>query len=236
MVNDYTDKCDTGYKFEKVEGLPLTIATDESQNVIRVYYVKDESQTKNITYTVKYFKDGTEVTEDQQTEAGGFEEAPIGDFLLACAPARKGSPHIHQPEQQTQHSQHKHGEGAAHPACRRDEKGAEQCAAGIAAVHQVHAPGAVSGVVADEDGAGVDDTALGNAHEEEAQRQHSHRAAEAHHGVAQRIADGQQQDAGLHAQLAGQHGDEKACQQVADAHERQQGSGHAVGEAILLLQ
>ena len=68
VVNDYTDKCDTGYKFEKVEGLPLTIATDESQNVIRVYYVKDESQTKNITYTVKYFKDGTEVTEDQQTK------------------------------------------------------------------------------------------------------------------------------------------------------------------------
>ena len=68
VVNDYTDKCDTGYKFEKVEGLPLTIATDESRNVIRVYYVKDESQTKNITYTVKYFKDGTEVTEDQQTK------------------------------------------------------------------------------------------------------------------------------------------------------------------------
>lgn len=68
MVNDYTDKCDTGYKFEKVEGLPLTIATDESKNVIRVYYVKDESQKKNVTYTVKYFKDGTEVTEDQQTK------------------------------------------------------------------------------------------------------------------------------------------------------------------------
>ena len=68
VVNDYTDKCDTGYKFEKVEGLPLTIATDESKNVIRVYYVKDESQKKNVTYTVKYFKDGTEVTEDQQTK------------------------------------------------------------------------------------------------------------------------------------------------------------------------
>ena len=66
VVNAYTDKCDTGYKFEKVEGLPLTIATDESKNVIRVYYVKDESQKKNVTYTVKYFKDGTEVTEDQQ--------------------------------------------------------------------------------------------------------------------------------------------------------------------------
>ena len=68
VVNNYTDKCDTGYKFEKVEGLPLTIATDESKNVIRVYYVKDESQKKNVTYTVKYFKDGTEVTEDQQTK------------------------------------------------------------------------------------------------------------------------------------------------------------------------
>ena len=68
VVNAYTDKCDTGYKFEKVEGLPLTIATDESKNVIRVYYVKDESQKKNVTYTVKYFKDGTEVTEDQQTK------------------------------------------------------------------------------------------------------------------------------------------------------------------------
>ena len=68
VVNDYTDKCDTGYKFEKVEGLPLTIATDESKNVIRVYYVNDQSQKKNVTYTVKYFKDGTEVTEDQQTK------------------------------------------------------------------------------------------------------------------------------------------------------------------------
>ena len=67
VVNDYTDKCDTGYKFEKVEGLPLTIATDESKNVIRVYYVKDESQKKNVTYTVKYFKDGAEVTADKQT-------------------------------------------------------------------------------------------------------------------------------------------------------------------------
>ena len=66
VVNDYTDKCDTGYKFEKVEGRPLTIATDESKNVIKVYYVKDESQKKNVTYTVKYFKDGTEVTEDEQ--------------------------------------------------------------------------------------------------------------------------------------------------------------------------
>ena len=68
VVNYYEDKCDTGYKLEKTEGLPLTIATDESKNVIKVYYVKDNSQTKDISYKVKYFIDGTEVTEDEQTK------------------------------------------------------------------------------------------------------------------------------------------------------------------------
>ena len=67
IVNSYDSKEKTGYKFEKTENLPLTITTDASKNVIKVYYVKDASQTKNITYTVKYFKDGAEVTADKQT-------------------------------------------------------------------------------------------------------------------------------------------------------------------------
>ena len=66
-VNTYDPKEKPGYKFEKNENLPLTITTDASKNVIKVYYVKDASQTKNITYTVKYFKDGAEVTADKQT-------------------------------------------------------------------------------------------------------------------------------------------------------------------------
>ena len=66
-VNSYDPKEKPGYKFEKTENLPLTITTDASKNVIKVYYVKDASQTKNITYTVKYFKDGVEVTADKQT-------------------------------------------------------------------------------------------------------------------------------------------------------------------------
>ena len=66
-VNTYDPKEKPGYKFEKTENLPLTITTDASKNVIKVYYVKDASQTKNITYTVKYFKDGAEVTADKQT-------------------------------------------------------------------------------------------------------------------------------------------------------------------------
>ena len=67
-VNSYDPGEKTGYKFEKTENLPLTITTDASKNVIKVYYVKDSSQTKNVTYTVKYFKDGVEVTADKQTE------------------------------------------------------------------------------------------------------------------------------------------------------------------------
>ena len=67
-VNSYDPKEKPGYKFEKTENLPLTITTDASKNVIKVYYVKDASQTKNITYTVKYFKDGVEVTADEQKE------------------------------------------------------------------------------------------------------------------------------------------------------------------------
>ena len=67
IVNSYDPKEKPGYKFEKNENLPLTITTDASKNVIKVYYVKDASQTKNITYTVKYFKDGVEVTADKQT-------------------------------------------------------------------------------------------------------------------------------------------------------------------------
>ena len=67
IVNSYDPKEKTGYKFEKTENLPLTITTDASKNIIKVYYVKDASQTKNITYTVKYFKDGAEVTADKQT-------------------------------------------------------------------------------------------------------------------------------------------------------------------------
>ena len=67
IVNSYDPKEKPGYKFEKTENLPLTITTDASKNVIKVYYVKDASQTKNITYTVKYFKDGAEVTADKQT-------------------------------------------------------------------------------------------------------------------------------------------------------------------------
>lgn len=45
--NTLTLKPKNGYEFEKTENCPLTIGTDESKNVIKVYY-------KKIGYTVKY--------------------------------------------------------------------------------------------------------------------------------------------------------------------------------------
>ena len=41
VIDSYLNKCPDGYKLEKEENLPLTISTDESANVIKVYYVKN---------------------------------------------------------------------------------------------------------------------------------------------------------------------------------------------------
>ena len=56
VIDSYTNKCPTGYKFEKHENLPLTIGTDESANVIKVYYVKD---TFKLTIHYVYAEGGT---------------------------------------------------------------------------------------------------------------------------------------------------------------------------------
>ena len=67
IINTYTDKNITGYKLEKTEGLPLVISDNEDENIIKVYYIPDESQTKTITYTVEYYKDDEKVDDDTQT-------------------------------------------------------------------------------------------------------------------------------------------------------------------------
>ena len=60
-----TDKY-VGYKLDSAAtGEIPTVVADGT--VINVYYVKDELQTKEVTYTVKYFRDGVEVTADKQT-------------------------------------------------------------------------------------------------------------------------------------------------------------------------
>ena len=64
VINTYTDKVKTGYKLQKTENLPLTIGVEN--NIINVYYVTDNTQTKELSYTVEYYKDGKKVANDTQ--------------------------------------------------------------------------------------------------------------------------------------------------------------------------
>ena len=64
VINTYTDKVKTGYKLQNTENLPLTIGVEN--NIINVYYVTDNTQTKELSYTVEYYKDGKKVSNDTQ--------------------------------------------------------------------------------------------------------------------------------------------------------------------------
>ena len=48
--------------------MQLTITEVEENNVIKVYYVIDEENTKELSYIVEYYKDGNKVEEDTETE------------------------------------------------------------------------------------------------------------------------------------------------------------------------
>ena len=65
-IKIYEAKIKEGYKFEKTENLPLTITAQPSNNVIKVYYVTDQSKTKELSYTVEYYKEGQKVEKDTQ--------------------------------------------------------------------------------------------------------------------------------------------------------------------------
>ena len=56
-----------GYKCDSTNPSPIP-DTVNNGDVIKVYYVTDESQRKDLSYTVEYYKDGIKVTEDTQTE------------------------------------------------------------------------------------------------------------------------------------------------------------------------
>ena len=67
VIEDYEDKNITGYKLQKTENLPLTVSENSANNVIKVYYIVDNGNTKDLSYTVEYYKDGKIVEEDTQT-------------------------------------------------------------------------------------------------------------------------------------------------------------------------
>lgn len=60
MIQTYEDKNKKGYHFVKSENLPLIAKEDASQNIIRIYYEKDEDDMKTTAVTIRYFYDGVE--------------------------------------------------------------------------------------------------------------------------------------------------------------------------------
>lgn len=60
-INSYPDKCPTGYAFDKVDNLPLTIGEDESANVIKVFYKKN---VFTLTIHYVYAEGGGQAAED----------------------------------------------------------------------------------------------------------------------------------------------------------------------------
>ena len=54
QIDTYPDKPKEGYVFDRTENLPLTVSTDEIQNVIKVYYKPRE----DLSYKVEYYYDG----------------------------------------------------------------------------------------------------------------------------------------------------------------------------------
>ena len=56
-----------GYKLEKTDPAPIPESI-EDKGTIKVYYVKDDGKTKDLSYTVEYYKDGEKVDTDTQTE------------------------------------------------------------------------------------------------------------------------------------------------------------------------
>ena len=72
-INTYDDKCPNGYKLDKAETLPLTIGTDESANVIKVYYVKN-----TFKLTIHYvYEDGTEAKPDYTADVAVNESYSV---------------------------------------------------------------------------------------------------------------------------------------------------------------
>ena len=70
-ITEYTDKVIEGYKLDRTENLPLTIAT--KGNVINVFYVKRD----DLTYTVEYYYDGK--LDENATET--YTDQTFGDEI-----------------------------------------------------------------------------------------------------------------------------------------------------------
>lgn len=64
---DVEKKTFEGYKYDRAVTLPSTFTDNSSSNIITLYYVKDETQTKTLSYTVEHYLDNALQTADTMT-------------------------------------------------------------------------------------------------------------------------------------------------------------------------
>lgn len=64
---DVEKKAFEGYKYGSADKLPSEFTDNSSSNIITLYYVKDETQTKTLSYTVEHYLDNALQTADTMT-------------------------------------------------------------------------------------------------------------------------------------------------------------------------
>ena len=80
VIDSYLNKCPDGYKLDKTENFPLTIGTDESANVIKVYYVKN-----TFKLTIKYvYAEGGQAANDYTADVA------VNDTYSVTSPTING--------------------------------------------------------------------------------------------------------------------------------------------------
>ena len=74
VIDTYEEKVKDGYILDKVEGLPLTLGLDESQNVIKVYYKAHLAE-----YTINYYYEG-ELAEEETVTLTEFVGKEVTEY------------------------------------------------------------------------------------------------------------------------------------------------------------
>lgn len=67
VEGDVEKKTFEGYKYDRAVALPSTFTDNSSSNSITLYYVKDETQTRTLSYTVEHYLDNALQTADTAT-------------------------------------------------------------------------------------------------------------------------------------------------------------------------
>ena len=67
VEKDVEKKTFEGYKYDRAVTLPSTFTDNSSSNSITLYYVKDETQTRTLSYTVEHYLDNALQTADTMT-------------------------------------------------------------------------------------------------------------------------------------------------------------------------